>query len=288
MSLIAPVWASRRVSFMLTTLRSRSAAVALTCLVGITACSGSGSPVVTRGVQEKAPSGSPVLSPLPRAQQDAIRAATPSNTRWLADASLRRRVGDARHDRWYAMTTHKDGGRSARSVRHGREVYALTSCTTTYLNVSGTYDTSTDPIIAQSCSTTYIDDGGMGAVDGGGGDIALPTLDPNLYKEPSSNFDTSTERACKINGAKFISVSKRSAATDSDPSPGQTHCGPKDDNSELQLTGGRLFPYPGGCNFLVIVAAKSISVNWTDGFTVTSMNDGIRINADCSYDFPNI
>lgn len=254
----------------------------------LSACGGTQPVQSLRAIENRSNQAQP-LTALPRAQQGAIRAATPANPRWLADTSLRRRVGASRHDRWYAMTTHADGGRSVRSVRQGREVYALTSCTTTYENVSGTYDTSTDPIISQRCSTTYYDDGGvLPGGDGGGGGIALPTLDPNLYKEPSSNFDTTTERACKLNGAKFISVSKKSTAANSDPSPGQTHCGPKDDKSLLELTGGHLFPYPGGCDYLVVVGARSISVNWTDGFTVTSMNDGIRINADCSYDFPNV
>jgi hypothetical protein len=266
-----------------------SRVVAIVALgVALSGCGGTQPVQSMRAIENRSNSAQP-LAALPRAQQDAIRDATPANPRWLADISLRRRVGAARHDRWYAMTTHTDGGRSVRSVRQGREVYALTSCTTTYQNVSGTYDTSTDPIVSQQCSTTYYDDGGGPLLgDGGGGAIALPTLDPNLYKEPSSNFDTATERACKINGAKFISVSKKSTATNSDPSPGQTHCGPKDDKSLLELTGGHLFPYPGGCDFLVIVGARSISVNWTDGFTETSMNDGIRINADCTYDWPNL
>jgi hypothetical protein len=157
------------------------------------------------------------------------------------------------------------------------------------LNVSGTYDTSTDPIVSQSCSTTFIDDGIPSLGDGGGGDVPLPALDPNLYKEPSSNFDTTTERACKIGGkAKFISLSKNATDNRQAPSPGQTICGPKDDKSLLQLTSGHLFPYPGGCDFLVVLTAHNISVNWTDGFTVTSNADGIRINADCSYDFVNV
>jgi hypothetical protein len=275
--------------FMLTAFRSSGLAAGLTCLFAFTACSGSGSSVVHPSEHQiDVPSVPQLLVALPRSQQDAIRASTPANARWLSDISLRRRVGAARHDRWYAMATHENGGRSVRSARQAREVYALTSCITTYENVSGTYDTSTDPIVFQQCSTTYYDDGGALPSDNGGNTIALPTLDPNLYKEPASNFDTATERGCKINGAKFISVSKKSTATSSDPSPGQTHCGPKDQNSELELTGGRLFPYPGGCDFLVVVGARSISVNWTDGFTVTSMNDGIRINANCSYDFPNI
>lgn len=253
----------------------------------LSSCSGTQPLQSIRAIENRSNSAQP-LTALRRAEQDAIRAATPANPRWLADVPLRRRVGASRHDRWYTMTTHTDRGRSVSSVRQGREVYALTSCTTTYENVSGTYDTSTDPILSQQCSTTYYDDGGvLPGVDGGGA-IALPTLDPTLYKEPSSNFDTTTERACKINGAKFISVSKKSTAANSDPSPGQTHCGPKNDNSLLQLTGGHLFPYPGGCGYLVVVAAHSISVNWTDGFTETSMNDGIRINADCSYDWPNV
>ncbi len=167
----------------------------------------------------------------------------------------------------------------------------VTSCTTTYLNVSGTYDTSTDPIISQTCSTSIIDDGlGAPTLDGGGGggDITLNAVG----KEPWQNFDGSTEKACKTNKAKFISLSKNATDNKQAPSPGQTICGPKTDNDYLQLTGGRMFYSPGGCQFTVTLTSRNISVNPLSGntglLTQTSTNDGIRVNADCTFDFINL
>jgi len=132
----------------------------------------------------------------------------------------------------------------------------------------------------QSCSTTYMDDGAGPLVgDGGSGDISLPTLDPGLYKEPASNFDKTTEKGCKIGGkAKFISVSKRSLDTGAVPSPGTTECGPKNDNSELQLTGGKLYPYPGGCNFLVVLTSRNISVNPSSGSTMLTQTTRMTVS----------
>ncbi|HTD32672.1 MAG TPA: hypothetical protein VK665_03345 [Candidatus Elarobacter sp.] len=241
--------------------------VGLASALALTACSGNESLVSAPGSSKSEAAATPQsLAALPRAQQDAIRASTRIDPRWLADIALRKRVGARRRDVWYSMVTRQDGGRSIRSVRQGREVYALTSCTTTYLNVSGTYDTSTDPIIAQQCSTTYYDDGGGLPVGDGGGAIALPTLDPNLYKEPASNFDTSTESGCKIGAkAKFISLSKNAKDNGRTPSPGQTLCGPKNDNSVLQLTGGMLFPNPGDCDYMVVISAGDIEVEPNSG-----------------------
>ncbi|MBV8748993.1 MAG: hypothetical protein JO103_04705, partial [Candidatus Eremiobacteraeota bacterium] len=217
------------------------------------------------------------MTPLPRAQQDAIRASTRNDPRWLADVTSRQRLAATRRDRWYEMVTRGDGGRVVRSKRQGRDVIITTSCTTTYSNVSGTYDTSTDPILSQTCSTTMTDDGGSSVLDGGGGGT-----DPNLvaYGEPWSNFDTTTEKACKTSKAKFISLSKNATDNGQVPSPGQTVCGPKTDNDYLQLTGGRIFYSPGDCQFTVTLTSRNISVNPLSGntglLTETSTNDGIR------------
>ena len=57
--------------------------------------------------------------------------------------------------------------------------------------------------------------------------------------------------------------------------------------SYLQLTGGHMFFTP--CDYSVTLAARSISINPLSGsnrLPVTNSGaDGVRINADCSYDF---
>ena len=145
------------------------------------------------------------LTPLPRQEQEAIRASVKMDPRWVADLAARKQMGARRHDGWYALVTRGNSGRTVQSVRKGKTLVMVTNCTTTYLNISGTYDTSSDPIVSQTCTTSYVDDGTVPDSN------ADPSIDPALvdYGEPYSNFDTSTEKACKeAKKTKFISLSK--------------------------------------------------------------------------------
>ena len=226
------------------------------------------------------------LTPLPREQQEAIRASVRVDPRFAADLAARKRMAAQRHDQWYEFVTRGDGGRAVQSARKLKTLVMVTTCTTTYLNISGTYDTSTDPIVRQTCTTSYVDDG---TGPSGTGD---PSTDPALvdYGEPWSNFDTGTEKACKRLKTKFVSLSKNAVDNSQAPQPGQTNCGPKNDMSYLDLTGGRIFLPP--CDFSVTLTGRSMSINPLSGSTrlpVTNSDaDGVRINADCSYDFVRI
>lgn len=218
-----------------------------------------------------------------------IRAATPVDPRFVAAAEWRESLGLRRHDKRYEVVTRRRGNApTASSVRRTRTVYTITTCDTTYLNVSGTYDTSTDPIVAQTCSVTTVSDD-VGPLDGGGGGDGSTDSGLVNYGEPWSNFDTTTEQACKSGKTKFISLSKNFSPDVRGPlSPGQTKCGPNNTSGELALTGGVLYPYPGDCNFVVILGATDIEVEYPGGEKPSrgdSVHDGIRINADCSFDF---
>lgn len=150
------------------------------------------------------------------------------------------------------------------------------------------YDTSTDPIIDQYCDTSYFDDGSTGGppdTGGGGGGSGDPSTVE--YREPWGNFDTSSEKACKRAGVKFISVSKNAGGGNGVPAPGETKCGPKT-SDPIELTAGLMFPYPGDCPFIVHITSGDISVEYPNQESLSQGNsgsDGIRINADCSFDF---
>jgi hypothetical protein len=104
----------------------------------------------------------------------------------------------------------------------------------------------------------------------------------------ATHFQVTTEKACKRGGTRFVSLSKNAQDTGQSPSPGQTDCGPKSDDAVIELTEGEIF-FVSTCSFNVILTSKSISINPLSGSDLlpqtNSSADGIRVNADCSFDF---
>lgn len=191
--------------------------------------------------------------------------------------------------RYRIMTTSKSiaSGRAVHSKgRTPSTVYAITSCTTTYLNVSGTHDTRTDPIIAQSCTTSYYDDG-IGPADGGG-DVPDPCAtadDPTACYAATDKYPkykSKAERDCEAQSGRFVTVNAGKTSDGGTRTDVGTKCVPW----QMLLTPGSptLFHQPGGCSGLDIeIAGVGIIID-APGLPEqrSSTNVGVRVNADCS------
>lgn len=167
-------------------------------------------------------------------------------------------------------------------------VYQITSCTTTYLNVSGTFDTSTDPIIAQSCSTSYIDDG-TGGNDGGGADTTDPCAgadDPiSCYaaRDPYPKYKSAAERDCEAQNGRFVTVNPGKTSDGGTRTDVGSKCVPW---QTILVDGAApvIFHQPGGCTGLEIeIAGVGIIIDAPGQPEMrSSTNVGVRVNADCS------
>ena len=164
-----------------------------------------------------------------------------------------------------------NGGSSAIATGRGsKALVPQTTCTTTYANVSGTYDTSTDPVVSTDCTTTWVSDGstGAGGGDGGGCGPTDPTCSGVRDKYP--RYPSQAERDCQASGGHFLTVT---STGDTTYSPSST------------LVQG--FQNPGNCIGLTIFLwSNSITVITLDSLPITSLYDvGVRVNTDCTTSF---
>ena len=188
--------------------------------------------------------------------------------------------------RYSVMSTAKNASHvraTASSGRAIRTVYMITSCTTTYLNVSGTYDTSTDPIIAQSCSTSYVEDD-MGPP----ADLTDPCAaadDPvacYAATDKHPKYKSQAERDCEASKGRFVTVNPGKTSDGGTRTDVGTTCVPW--QNLLTPAAPTEFHQPGGCSGLDIwVAGIGIIIdapNTPEQRSTTQV--GVRVNADCS------
>jgi hypothetical protein len=164
--------------------------------------------------------------------------------------------------------------------------YSVTTCTTTYLNVSGTYDTTTDPILDQTCWTDSYDDG-TGPPDVGGGTATDPCAaveDPTACYAAADKYPkykSTQERECEAGGGKFVTVNAGKTSGGGTRTDVGTQC-------VFSMSGVLeppvVFHQPGGCSGLDIeVWGVAIIIDAPGKPQQTSNTQaGVRVNADCS------
>jgi hypothetical protein len=192
--------------------------------------------------------------------------------------------------RYRIMTTSRSDISSPAFPIKGRSVstvYQLTNCTTTYLNVSGTHDTSTDPVIGKSCSTSYIDDGAVTG-DGNGGDLSDPCAaaeDPAACYAATDKYPkykSKPERDCEAQNGRFVTVNAGKTSDGGTRTDVGTKCVPW----QMLLTPGAptLFHQPGGCSGLDIEIAGIGIIIDAPGVPEqrSSTQVGVRVNSDCT------
>ncbi len=170
--------------------------------------------------------------------------------------------------------------------RRIQTMYAVTTCTTTYSNVSGVYDITTDPVVSQDCSVTYVDDGSSagaepGAPRGGTVDDCANADDPiacYAAKGKYPRYKNQDERNCEAANGRFMTVNQGMTRGGNPRSDVGTKCS-KENNSPI------FYPAPGDCaDLLVSIWPDSIRVyHFSTDFTQTSPTSvGVRINSDCT------
>jgi hypothetical protein len=196
-----------------------------------------------------------------------------------------------KHYRILTTSQPTSSGRTAKSKgRSASTIYQITSCTTTYENVSGTFDTSTDPIIGQSCSTSYVDDGaGPGNGFDGGGDFTDPCAgadDPvacYAATDKYPKYKSKAERDCEAQDGRFVTVNPGKTSDGGTRTDVGSKCVPW----QMLLVDGAspvVFHQPGGCTGLEIeIAGIGIIIDAPGKPEQRSTTQvGVRVNADCS------
>jgi hypothetical protein len=178
----------------------------------------------------------------------------------------------------------KHSGQPASRHRGLRSLVGVTTCTTTYLNVSGNYDATTDPVVGQTCETSYYDDG-SGTGDGTGASNPCEAADDpaacyaaSRGHGPYPKYKNADERNCEAAGGHFVTVND-GTNNGQERSDVGTKCIKPNNMPPMP------FPYPGGCtNLFITVFPDGIVVDnsLTNLEQRSSTAVGVRVNDDCT------